>query len=73
MVKGTTNGTVSDIDGKFKLSAPSDATLVVSYTGFSTSEVAVNNQTDITVTMQPGIDLTEVLGKLVMVRPSSGN
>ncbi len=61
MVKGTTNGTVSDIDGKFKLSAPGDATLVVSYTGFSTSEVAVNNQTDITVTMQPGIDLTEVL------------
>lgn len=61
MVKGTTNGTVSDIDGKFKLSAPSDATLVISYTGFSTLEVAVNNQTDITVTMQQGIDLTEVL------------
>lgn len=61
MVKGTTNGTVSDIDGKFKISAPSDATLVVSYTGFSTLEVAVNNQTDITITMQPGIDLTEVL------------
>lgn len=61
MVKGTTNGTVSDIDGKFKLSAPSDATLVVSYTGFSTLDVAVNNQTDITITMQPGIDLTEVL------------
>ncbi len=61
MVKGTTNGTVSDIDGKFKLSAPGDATLVVSYTGFSTSEVAVNNQTDITIPMQPGIDLTEVL------------
>ena len=61
MVKGTTNGTVSDIDGKFKLSAAGDATLVVSYTGFSTLEVAVNNQTDITVTMQPGIDLTEVL------------
>lgn len=61
MVKGTTNGTVSDIDGKFKLSAPNDATLVVSYTGFSTLDVAVNNQTDITITMQPGIDLTEVL------------
>ncbi|AEE52402.1 SusC/RagA family TonB-linked outer membrane protein [Haliscomenobacter hydrossis] len=61
MVKGTTNGTVSDIDGKFKISAPADATLVLSYTGFSTLEVPVNNQTDITVTMQPGIDLTEVL------------
>nr|WP_290937615.1 carboxypeptidase-like regulatory domain-containing protein [Haliscomenobacter sp.] len=36
MVKGTTNGTVSDIDGKFKISAPADATLVLSYTGFST-------------------------------------
>ncbi len=61
LVKGTTNGTVSDIDGKFKLSAPADATLVLSYTGFSTLEVPVNNQTDINVTMQPGIDLTEVL------------
>jgi TonB-linked SusC/RagA family outer membrane protein len=61
MVKGTTNGTVSDIDGNFKLSAAGDATLVVSYTGFSTLEVPVNNQTNITIPMQPGIDLTEVL------------
>lgn len=61
MVKGTTNGTVSDIDGNFKLSAPSDATLIISYTGFATLEEAVNNRTDITVTLQPGIDLTEVL------------
>lgn len=61
MVKGTTNGTVSDIDGNFKLSAASDATLVVSYTGFATLEVPVNNQTDLNIALQPGIDLTEVL------------
>ena len=39
-VKGTTNGTISDIDGNFSLSCPSDATLVFSYVGYTTQEIA---------------------------------
>ncbi|MEL6274936.1 MAG: SusC/RagA family TonB-linked outer membrane protein, partial [Bacteroidota bacterium] len=43
LVKGTTSGTVTDIDGAFSLGVPSDdAILVVSYTGFATQEVAVD-------------------------------
>ncbi|MDO4196973.1 MAG: SusC/RagA family TonB-linked outer membrane protein, partial [Prevotellaceae bacterium] len=39
MQKGTTNGTVTDIDGNYTLSVPSGATLVISYIGFATQEV----------------------------------
>ena len=42
LVKGTTTGTVTDIDGNFTLSVPAGAkTLVVSYIGYKTQEVAV--------------------------------
>lgn len=41
-VKGTSNGTVTDFDGNFTLSAPAGGTLVVSYVGYVTQEVAVN-------------------------------
>lgn len=36
-VKGTTIGTVTDIDGKFELEVPSGAVLVVSYIGMATT------------------------------------
>lgn len=41
-VKGTSQGTVTDADGNFTLSAPSNATLVISYVGMTTQEVAVS-------------------------------
>ncbi|PIV16103.1 MAG: hypothetical protein COS42_11720, partial [Flavobacteriales bacterium CG03_land_8_20_14_0_80_35_15] len=42
--KGTTNGTTTDFDGKFNLQVKSNAkTLVVSYIGFKTQEVAITN------------------------------
>lgn len=43
--KGTTNSTVTDLDGNFTLSVPSNATLVVSYVGFKKLEVAVGDKT----------------------------
>ena len=40
LVKGTTNGTITDFDGKFSIpDVPSNATLVVSYIGYLTKEV----------------------------------
>lgn len=50
--KGTSNGTVSDIDGNFSLSVASGATLVVSYTGYEAREIAVGSQTTLNITLQ---------------------
>ena len=40
MEKGTTNGVISDIDGRFKIMVDKGATLVVSFIGFKNTEVA---------------------------------
>ncbi|AXP80128.1 TonB-dependent Receptor Plug Domain protein [Mariniflexile rhizosphaerae] len=52
LVKGTSNGTSTDFDGQFTLNnvAP-NATIVFSYIGYKTQEVAVNNRTSINVTL----------------------
>ncbi|MDR1584873.1 MAG: carboxypeptidase-like regulatory domain-containing protein, partial [Prevotellaceae bacterium] len=43
--KGTTNGTMTDINGQFTLNVLPQATLEVRFVGFGTKEVAVNGQT----------------------------
>ena len=48
-IKGTTTGTQTDVNGGFSLSAPSNATLVFSYIGYVSQEVAVNGQATINV------------------------
>lgn len=50
--KGTSNGTVTDIDGNFSLNVQPGATLVISYIGFQTQEVVVGNQSTINVAMK---------------------
>lgn len=63
MVKGTTNGTITDMDGNFSLEAPVGATLVVSYIGLANQEVkAVGN--NLTITMKED---AEALDELVVV------
>lgn len=47
--KGTTNGVATDGDGRFSISAPSNATLVFSYIGYVRQEVPVNNRSTINV------------------------
>ncbi len=42
LVKGTNQGTVTDVDGSFTLTAPADGTLVISYVGYATKEVPVS-------------------------------
>lgn len=51
IIKGTATGTVTDVDGKYTLDAPADATLVFSYTGFKDQAILVGNQTIINVTL----------------------
>ncbi|MBK8705960.1 MAG: TonB-dependent receptor [Saprospiraceae bacterium] len=62
LVKGTTSGTVTDVDGKYSVNVPTDAnTLVVSYTGFTTQEVAIGASNVIDIKLASGIGLDEVV------------
>lgn len=66
VVKGTARGTVTNADGDYSLTnIPEDATLVFSFVGMRTEEVAVGNQTTINVTMEEetiGIDEVVAIG-----------
>ena len=64
LVKGTTNGTTTDADGKFSLGARSEDVLLFSFIGYTTQEVAVGNQTSMAISMTE--DLT-TLGEVVVV------
>jgi TonB-dependent starch-binding outer membrane protein SusC len=63
VVKGTTTGIVTDADGNYSLEVPEDArTLVYSFVGMQTQEVAIGNQTNIDVTLvAETIGLEEVI------------
>ena len=60
-IKGTSQGTVSDIDGNFSVSAPSNGTLVISFVGFATQEVPVS--TNVRVVLRED---TELLDEVVV-------
>ena len=60
--KGTTNGTVTDLDGKYTLDVPNNATLVVSFIGYTTQEVKVGSQSVLNVSLaEEAIGLNEVV------------
>ena len=51
-VKGTTNGTVTDIDGKFALTnLPENAVIQVSFIGYETQEIPITTQTTLNITL----------------------
>lgn len=62
--KGTTNGTMTDLDGKFSLTVKPGATIVISSIGYSTREIAVNGQTSFSVTLEED---SEFLDEVVVV------
>ena len=53
VVKGTTVGTATDIDGNFTLNVPNGAIIVVSFMGYRTIELPVGNQTQFNITLEP--------------------
>ena len=59
--KGTSNGAISDFDGNYQINAGSNATLVFSYVGFETLEIAVGNQSVVNATLKDGSSLDEVI------------
>lgn len=64
-VKGTTVGTITDIDGNFTLEVGStDGTLVVSFIGYKSAEAAIKGKSPINVILQED---TETLDEVVVV------
>ena len=60
--KGTSNGTITDIDGKYSLDVSDGATLIISYTGYAEQEVEVGSQTVIDVVLAADVaQLSEVV------------
>ena len=47
LVKGTSSGTVTDFDGNFVIEAPGNGVLTISYIGYLTQEVAIQNRRSI--------------------------
>ncbi len=63
LVKGTSTGVITDLDGNFALSAPSGSTLVFSYIGYKTLEKKVTG-TEMKVSLSPD---TEILDEVVVI------
>jgi len=61
-VKGTTRGTITDAEGRYRISVPANSRLVFSFIGFGSEEVSVGNQTTINVKLSSGLQsLDEVV------------
>ena len=61
LIKGTDNGTATDVDGKFSITANTGDVLVISYTGFTTQEVAVGASNIVDIRMSEGLTLEQVV------------
>jgi iron complex outermembrane receptor protein len=61
VIKGTSNGTSSDFDGKYSLAVSNGDVLVFSFVGFNTQEILADGSTTLDVMMQAGVTLDEVV------------
>ncbi len=65
LVKGTTNGTITDLDGKFNLTGvPTSGTLVISYVGYVTQSIPVAGKTSFKIVLKED---TKTLDEVVVV------
>lgn len=64
MVLGSTQGTVTNVDGEYRLQAPSDATLVFSFVGYLSKEIPVNQQNTVDVVLAADV---QQLGEVVVI------
>ncbi|MDB5018889.1 MAG: TonB-dependent receptor plug, partial [Pedobacter sp.] len=61
-VKGASTGVSTDVNGDFVINAPENGTLILSYTGYESKEVAIGGKTSITVSLAPAANnLNEVV------------
>jgi TonB-linked SusC/RagA family outer membrane protein len=59
LVKGTTSGTSSDFDGKYSIKAAQGSTLVFSFVGYTTQEIAIGSSSTINLTMEENASALE--------------
>ncbi len=64
IVKGTTNGTVTDLDGKFSLEVPAGAVLSITYIGYVEQEMKVGNESILSVVLKED---SQALDEVVVV------
>ncbi len=65
LIKGTTTGSITDIDGKFSIDIPAEgATIEISYIGFISQDITVTDQDNLSVTLQPD---TRLLDEVVVI------
>ena len=64
LVKGTTVGTITDIEGRFTLEVPNNAVLVVSYIGYLSTELVPGSKTDLTISLK---EASQNLDEIVVV------
>lgn len=64
LVKGTSMGTITDLDGNFSIAHSDAVTLVVSYVGFKTKEVKVSSRTPLAITL---LEDSRILNDVVVV------
>ena len=63
-VKGTTIGTITDVDGNFSLSIPENSLLQISYIGYLTQEIAVGNKSSFSIKL---LEDTQKIEEVVVV------
>lgn len=63
-IKGTNNGTITDLDGKFSIEAEEGAILQISYVGYLLQEITISNQSSLTIQLEPD---AQQLDELVVV------
>ena len=64
-VKGSSNGTITDLDGNFSLNTPSSSSvLIISYVGYQAMEVSLNGRTSVDITLEED---SEILDEVVVV------
>jgi hypothetical protein len=62
IISGTSQGTTSDFDGNFSISADAQATLEFSSIGFETQTIAINGQNNLTISLQDAVSqLDEII------------
>lgn len=65
LIEGTTNGTITDVDGHFMLSnVPAKGNLVISYIGYATQTLPINGKTNFSIAL---VEDTETLDEVVVV------
>ena len=64
MVKGTTTGSITDIDGKFSIKASTNSVLVFTYVGYQNQEIPLNGRTSLQVVLKEN---SKALDEVVVV------